>query len=230
MIHKAGIQRALGHFSYLLVALLAFFLVVPLLPEGSTQTLGELLALSAVLLASIYALHGSRSTFTIGIAVIVPALAGKWMSFFTDHYFLFSLSRGFVILLFLMTTWRLIRYLWLENEVTADTLYGAVSAYLLLGLIFGTAYSIVESITPGSFANLPTPEEVGPVLAASTSVALDYFSMVTLTTLGYGDVTPLSQMARSLAVFEAVVGQFYLAVLVARLVGLFMAGRSASKS
>jgi len=220
----------LGHFSYLLVALLAYFLAVPVLPDGPVQRLGEVVALTGVLLTSIYTLHGSKRVLAVGIVVVIPAFVGKWLSYFADQHFLLSLSRGFVILLFLITTWSIIRYLMTEKEVTTDTLFGAMSAFLLLGLIFGTAYGMVEAITPGSFANLPTPEEVGPVLAASTSVALDYFSMVTLTTLGYGDVTPLSQMARSLAVFEAVLGQFYMAVLVARLVGLFMAGRTASKS
>jgi hypothetical protein len=229
VIPKTGIQKAMGDFSYLLVALLIHFLAVPLLPEGPAQTTGELLALSAVLLSSMYALHGSRRVFVVGAAVIVPALVGRWLSLFTDHHLLFSVSRVLVILLFIMTTWSILRYLMKEDEVTADTLYGAVSAYLLLGLIFGTGYTIVESVTPGSFANLPTIADVGDGLEVATSVTLDYFSLVTLTTLGYGDVTPLSQMARSLAIFEAIVGQFYLAVLVARLVGLFMARRTASE-
>jgi len=215
-------------FSYLLVALLVLLLVVPLLPAGTAQSTGELLTLSAVLITSIYALHGSRRAFVIGIVVVVPALLGKWLSFFAAHQILVSASRGFAIMLFILTTWNIIRYLMTEREVTADTLYGAVSAYLLLGLIFGTAYGIVETVSPGSFANLPVDSVDGRGLG-SASIALDYFSLVTLTTLGYGDVTPLSQMARSLAVLEAVAGQFYLAVLVARLVGLFMAGRTASK-
>jgi hypothetical protein len=224
------IRKALGSFSYLLATLLLYFLVVPLAPSGSPQTAAEVIGLSAVLLASIYALHGSRRALMIGIAVVVPAITGKWLSFLTGHGLLFSVSRLLAIVLFVLTTWNIIRYLATEREVTVDTLYGSVSAYLLIGLFFGTAYTIMESVSPGSFTNLPVSTDGVTGVALQTSVALDYYSLVTLTSLGYGDITPISQLARSAAILEAVLGQFYLAVLVARLVGLFMASRPPAKS
>ena len=94
-------------------------------------------------------------------------------------------------------------------------MHAALGAYLLIGLFFGLAYSVLEKVAPGSFALAGQPlagdlREAGAI----------YFSFVTLATLGYGDIVPLTATARGLAVIEAIGGQLYIAVLVARLVSL----------
>ena len=91
---------------------------------------------------------------------------------------------------------------------------GAICVYFLIGLIWADVFFILETLQPGSF-QIP-PEQVG-------QATLDYFSYVTLTTLGYGDITPISAPARSLSLLEAMMGQLYLAVLIARLVGIHIA-------
>jgi voltage-gated potassium channel len=90
--------------------------------------------------------------------------------------------------------------------------------YLLLGIIWGLLYSAVETASPGSFS-LPSPKDTDAVAARPDRGTLTYYSVITLTTVGYGDVTPTTPLARTLAWMEAVTGQFYLAVLVAGLVG-----------
>jgi hypothetical protein len=99
------------------------------------------------------------------------------------------------------------------TRVDADHLFAALDTYLLIGLIFAVGYSLLDQAWPGSFGS-PLGTDVGLPRAV-------YFSFVTLATLGYGDVVPVSDMARGLAVLEAVTGQLYLAVLVARLVSLY---------
>jgi len=94
-----------------------------------------------------------------------------------------------------------------------DRVFAALDTYLLVGLIFGVAYSLLDQAWPGSFAK-PLDTDLG--LEGGV-----YFSFVTLATLGYGDVVPVSDVARGLAILESVAGQLYLAVLVARLVALY---------
>src|SRR5262249_35868302 len=107
-------------------------------------------------------------------------------------------------------------------RVTLDTLFASLCVYLLLGVVWALAYSIVAILDPAAFRlTLQTGEFTTglPVHREGRSAAL-YFSFATLTTLGSGDISPISPVTRMLTTFEAITGQFYLAVLVARLVGL----------
>jgi hypothetical protein len=99
--------------------------------------------------------------------------------------------------------------------VDSERLSAALSAYLLAGHCFGIAYFEVEQLRPGSFAIGGTATQPAQ-LDLQTAI---YFSFVTLATLGYGDISPLRPTARGIAISEAILGQLYLAVLVARLVG-----------
>lgn len=106
----------------------------------------------------------------------------------------------------------------LVKQVSGDAVFGALVGYLLLGIIWSVLYSAVEMTCPGSF-RLPASEGTEVAVAASGRIDLSYYSFITLATVGYGDVTPTTPLARTLAWIEAVIGQFYLAVLVAGLVG-----------
>ena len=97
------------------------------------------------------------------------------------------------------------------KTVDSEVIYAALSAYLLTGIFFGQVHLSIESYWPGSYA--------GP--SAFSEVNAIYFSFVTLATLGYGDFLPKSDLARGVTVFEVIGGQLYLAVMVARLIGLF---------
>lgn len=96
-------------------------------------------------------------------------------------------------------------------SVNSETLYAALSTYLLAGLFFGIIYVAIEFMQPGSFSG---PDEFNEASAI-------YYSFVTLATLGYGDFLPRSELARGVATFEVIGGQLYLAVMVARLIGAF---------
>jgi ion channel len=109
-----------------------------------------------------------------------------------------------------------LRSVFRRGVVDAERIYAALSVYLLAGLMFGVAYHAMESVWPGSL-RLTSGEPTAASLGLMTSI---YFSFVTLATLGYGDVVPLSSLARATAMLEAVGSQLYLAVLIARLVSL----------
>jgi len=109
------------------------------------------------------------------------------------------------------------RYTLRPGKIDSERLFAALSTYLLAGVVMGWCYQMVESQLPGSFlVSTGGPFDIEKAV---------YFSFVTITTLGYGDMVPASQVSRGLAVLEAVSGQIYLAVLVARLVSLYSAAR-----
>jgi hypothetical protein len=126
------------------------------------------------------------------------------------------------VLFFLGASVLIVRALFTAPALTFDSVLGAVCGYLFLGLGWAVLYATVEGLRPGSF-------EVGPRLVAGGDPArplphvLTYYSFVTLTTVGYGDVTPVSPATRTLAWVEAITGQFYLAVIVAGLVSMLVA-------
>jgi len=92
------------------------------------------------------------------------------------------------------------------DRITRDTIFGAIGIYLTLGITWALSYQFVDTLIPGALQNV------------HSETAYLYFSFVTLTTLGYGDITPLIPVTESMAMFEAVIGQLYIAVLIARLV------------
>ena len=116
------------------------------------------------------------------------------------------------------------KYLFRKQRVTVETINAALCVYLLLGIVWSFAYSLVDTLEPGSFKSALFDEGVEFMrLGGEASFYPIYYSLVTLTTLGYGDIVPVSRAASMLAVLEAMTGQVYLAVLVARLVGLHVA-------
>jgi len=104
------------------------------------------------------------------------------------------------------------------KQVSGDAIFGALCGYLLLGIIWSLFYYAVETAFPGSFS-ISSPRTADVLTQRLDRGALSYFSFITLATVGYGDVTPVTPLARTLAWIEAIAGQFYLAVLVAGLVG-----------
>ncbi len=113
-------------------------------------------------------------------------------------------------------------YLIKSKQVTANTLYASLSGYLLISVLWATVYTMIEIIEPGSFS-LSLMEESGGDSIQFEFVYSIYYSLVTITTLGYGDIIPATAPARMFAAIEAVIGQIYIAVIVARLVGIQVA-------
>ena len=108
-----------------------------------------------------------------------------------------------------------------DGPVDLNRIVGSVSIYFVLGLVFALVYSLLETFQPGAFGLPPVSKVAGSHQTMFSE--LFYFSNVTLTTLGYGDINPVSRPARTLATMEAIIGQLYLAIVMARLVGLHIA-------
>ncbi len=110
----------------------------------------------------------------------------------------------------------IVAHLFQRRDVTVDTILSAMVAYLLTAVAFSMLFQIIELQSPGSFSGFPDASQVDGGLSSAAM----YYSLVCITTMGFGDIVPVSAIARPIAVIEGVFGQLYVAVMIARLVGL----------
>ena len=206
-------------FIFLLAMLLFMLAVVPFL-EGFSglRTLFNVL-LSAVLVSAVYALSQKIRHLAIAAVLAIPMLISIWSGYVVPSDALFLIGRICGVLFMAFIIFHILSHIFHQQEVTRDTIAGAAAVYLLLALMWTFIYSVLERLQPGSFA-ISTAETL-----EERNIFI-YFSFVTITTLGYGDITPVTYLARSLAILEAVVGQLYLVVLVAWLVGMYVSKKS----
>lgn len=203
----------------LLVSLVALFVLYPVMVELDKVRFFRFAFLLLMMLA-VYSLGGTRRHFWIALALAAPAALAQLIAYAApDGVFpLVAILLGLVFLVY--TTARVFASVFRSGRVTTDKIAGAISIYLLLGLVFALCFGIVAKIDPGA---LRASEALDITLESSEAGAeytFIYYSFVTLTTLGYGDVTPMNHWSQTIAWLEAVVGQLFLAILVARLVGL----------
>jgi Ion channel len=222
--------------SALLVALVTLFAVRPLLGAsgGGVGAVMFSLAILVLMLVSLYTIQvdelvGERETLLaerkkrsiIGWALAVPATADRVAVVFAPSRSLILAGAICWLLLFVFITWNELRAVLRQKEVTGETISMSISVYLLIGLTWGLFYIVLHHLQPQAFGFGSSPAS-GPLAEESVFPILIYFSLTTLSTIGFGDITPLTLQARYAAVAEGITGQFYLAILVARLVGLYM--------
>ena len=206
----------------LLIALVALFACAPIVEEIEGGDLIVAVFLSLVLLSAILAVAHTRRTLVIATLLAVPTLAARWANHFRPdlvpaRVFLIG---GLVIFIFVVA--HLLRFVVRAPSVTLEVLCASISAYLMLGLIWTIAYWLVDRLTPGGAFSYNT-NAGGHSMNGFTGF---YFSFITLSTVGYGDITPASPIARWLAAMEGMTGLLYVAVLIARLVSLYSPPRS----
>jgi hypothetical protein len=205
-------RYTVGRFRFLLVAIVSLFVLRPFLEGYARIGLLTDLFFCLILLsgANTFSHRGKGSWTALGIAS--PAFLLEVISHVSASApieiakrIAFALFLAYVLVIILT-------HIFTEKEVTEDLITGAVCAYLLIGILWTFVFYFLELGMEGSFS-LPKDlrHEVGAYL---------YYSFITMTTVGYGDIVPLTAPARSLAVLEAVMGQLYLAITIARLVGV----------
>ncbi len=204
----------LHHYAALLIAELSFILVYPFFSGSSFRT--ELLRLLAIIVfaAAIYAVLGRGRITGIALSLGVPAILISIINFSGHLLFLHTLGLILATVFLVFMTSVLVWTILSDPSVTTDTLAGAVSAYFLIGITFGIIYTLIDHLVPGSFRDTIEP---GKQLTQSE---FTFFSFMTLTTVGYGDIVPWLGHARAYAMIESVLGIMYPAVLIGRLVGL----------
>lgn len=209
-----------GFLSLLLLLLVSVF-CAPVFDDILGQLLISIL-FSLLLLSGISEVSSNVAPRLIAGTVAVTTIALRWLQNVFPSlqltYWLLSLS----LLYFLLLTWVVLRRVYMDGSVASSRVRWAVVAYILLAITWSYIYQLIELSLPGSFV-------ISPLLASNGEHALQlnltYFSFITLTTLGYGDITPLHPTARIFAIMEALLGQLYPATLLARLVSLEIISR-----
>lgn len=209
----------------LFVSLLVLLLAYPFFTRGPLALGALQLLVTGVLLAAAGAVAGGTRRRRLVWILAGAALGTGWAQLLFQERALGLLGQGLSFLFFAWVTGELVAHLLRAGRATAETLFAAFSAYLLLGVVFAFVYGIVDLLAPGALAGSLDPGG-GAAPGTGRFGELLYFSFVTLTTLGYGDIAPAGAGARALAPVEALLGQLYLAALVARLVGLHLLERS----
>ncbi len=215
-------------FDLLLAALFLLLLAVPMVrllgldDSVLTSRIVVTVVFTAMLISAVYAVSQSRRSVTVAILLAAPALALHGPTAWIDRPVLLIVAHLMVIAFLGYVIVLILNFIFTEKRVTSNVIFASLCVYLLLGVAWAEGYSLLEVVEPGSF-RFAYPEDMATTrmrFGGEHSLLPLYYSFVTLTTLGYGDVVPISSPARMLSAIEAVTGQLYLAVLVARLVGL----------
>jgi len=214
-IHIPFTQKHMGRFLFLLLSILLVFLLQPFLADFITLSFLMDIFITAILFSAVYAVSRKGPRFITALILASLTIITRWSDHFIQNRPLVILENLFSLFFFGFMVVIILIHLFREKEVTFDLIIGSICGYFLLGFLWASLYSLLEIFHAGSF-------QIPEILDSEMS-AFNYYSFVTLTTLGYGDITPLSQPARSFSMLEAVVGQLYIVILVSRLVAIHVA-------
>jgi hypothetical protein len=203
-------------FLFLLISIVCLLILAPIFRGLVGIRILMNAFITAILISGVYAASKKIYITITAASLALPMLVSIWISHFVDMPILVFVGDcfGIAFLAFLVAV--ILSFIFGEQEVTSNVIYGAIVVYLLIAIMWAFVFSVLESINPGSFAISEGQIEVGRPLFI-------YYSFITITTLGYGDITPITATANSFSFLEAVTGQIYLVVLVARLVGMHIA-------
>jgi voltage-gated potassium channel len=211
----------------LLSSILFLFVITPVVAAFRHGVLIMNAVAAVVLVAGTYTLSERKRLFAVAVCLSGISIVAAWLVLITQQPWAAILSHSCVIVLVTFFSVTILGYVLRGTRITLDKIFAAVSVYLLIGYAWTFAYALIDELQPGSFVFLTT----APLNSYVARVLeMRYLSFMTLTTVGYGDVVPHSDTARTLAALEAVAGQIYLTVLIARLVGLHIVHAHATSS
>ena len=211
-------------FLVLLILLVLLLVTTPLIPLSGYPVLTRCVIgalFMAIILSAVFTVSQRRITVVVAWVLAALAIIAYVADSLNSSMWLSVARHVLSIAVLVYTIVLILTYLFASERVTLNTIYASLCAYLLIGLLWAVVYSFIDLLQPGAFAGAAVDD--GSVLNmrfGTGSVEPIYYSLVTLTTLGYGDITPMTAPARMFSAIEAVLGQLYIAVLVARLVGL----------
>jgi hypothetical protein len=212
-------RDALSRFFYqrcfwLFVTLLALIVLIPFMPPTTHGRFATNLVNACVLVATVAAVGRTLLSFVIVLLLAVPTLVFQWLGFLQggEQWLLYSWMFGAA--LYLATTIYLVRYVFRPEVMTADKLFGAAAGYLMLGILWAYFYTLVDHFYPPSFSVAGKPATLDYYQAI-------YFSVTALTTTGFGDIAAITKQAQAICIVEQVVGSMFVAILIARLAGVY---------
>jgi hypothetical protein len=204
------------NFAYLTISLVVFLLLASLVHQFLDGGVGGRVLeamLVLTLVTGVRSIWRERRLFVAGIGFTTAVLLVSLAGFFFDSQGVTLIHMVLLLGFFLLATWVAAEQVLFSGHVDRNAIVGAICLYLMIGMIWALLFMLVEELVPGSFKGLAGNG------ADANFMDLVYFSFVSLTTMGFGDITPTLPMARFLTYMEGIVGQFYLAILVASLIG-----------
>ncbi len=207
-----------NRYTHLLLALVALFLFAPLIHLFSEDCPVFTFLFLLLIVFTLRIMHLKKTLFLFLLGIASVAFALQWLNWGQESV---SLEKPFALFVYISYAFLigfsilfLIYKMLLEKRISADTVMGGISVYILIGVLWTFLYRLLYLFNTGAFDFGDTVYQI--------EENLFYFSFVSLTTLGYGDIVPLSPMARTLSMMEAILGQVYLTVFVAHLVGFYI--------
>lgn len=219
----AAHQRLTRPNAFLLLVIVLFLVALPILEPGGARPTPVRIGLTSIFVTGVYVAHRRRAIFILAIAMLIPTLAARWIAAIADLSFGPSLGLGLGALLLAFVTAVVLVDVVRQHEVSADTIVGGINVYLLLGLTFMLIHVWVDVSLPDSYIRRGVSvSELAPGPESATNLTtMIYFSFTTLTTLGYGDIVPTNPVSQMVTNVEAILGQLYVAIFIARLVAMY---------
>jgi hypothetical protein len=210
----------IGHtpYHYLLLLMIAFLLGYPFFVDSAIGREVLCAFILAVLVLGVFSATRTKLLRVIAVAIAAPAYLLLILYFTWGDQRLFYVAGCGVLLALVFTLGNVLAYVLHRGPVTEDRIAAAICGYLLIGILWAAFYAFVDVVTPNAFIAV-VGERTGHYYE------FVYFSFTTLTTTGYGDIAPVSFHARALANAEQLLGVFYIALLIARLTGLYQSSR-----
>jgi hypothetical protein len=206
-------------FLFLIVLIVVLIVIGPFVEDFMRLRLFMDLFFSIIFITTIYAATQKRSHIIIAVILVIPTILALWSEEIPISNTLVTIGYICGLIVFAFAVISILKYIFSTQVVTRQTISAAIVVYLLLALMWTFIYRLISILYPASFAIAHSK------LLDAENIYL-YFSLVTITTLGYGDITPIGRQAASLAALEAVTGQIYLVVVVAWFVGMYVSRKS----
>lgn len=204
----------IGRCFYLFVTLLVLIALAPFVEVQRYGLYVRYMVSVLIILAAVAAVGRSVVSFVVVLAMAAPALAFRWLALRNGDASYLDLALRLDAGVYAATIFLLLRYVFGREVLNSDRLWGAAAAYLLIGVLWSIFYEIIARFGEPAFS----------IRGASADMQLNnflYFSFGTLTTSGFGDIVPLTRVAQTAAMIEGIVGQLFMAILIARLVGVY---------
>jgi len=210
---RAGAKRTRALF--LLIAFLFLLVAAPVLAPFFDLRLLFDVFLTIIFASAIYAASEKRWHYVINTVLFLVTVSAIWIEYIFPGNISYLISQSTALIFFLFAGIRVISNLIKAEKINANAIFAAIVVYLIAGVLWAGVYNILELLHPGSL-------NLGNIDVRDASYRLVYFSFVTLTTLGYGDIAPLTDIASAFVILEAIFGQMYITVLIAWLVGRYI--------
>ena len=206
-------------FLILVCLILGLLVLVPILNRFVAARIFLEMFLTAIVISMLYAFSHKKGQVIVGMFLAIMMLASLWSQYFYQNkgIAVFGMIAGALFIALVIAN--LLSFILKAEAVNREIIYAAMLLYLLAALLWAFVYTVIDLVDPASFnIDLSRPQEYLSVF--------QYYSFVTITTLGYGDITPGTEVAKAFSALEAVVGQLYLVVAVAWLVGMYVSKKS----